>query len=273
MIFWEILFLLVAGLFAGFLAGFFGIGGGVILVLILMHYYSGIGIPADLTPKIAVATSLFTIIFTSISSTIKQYENKNIEWNLTFTMGLASIISAFVGSKIASIVPGNFIKTFIIVVIILAGLRMLLSGDSKIEIDDLTNYKSNVSPLLAIFWGFITGIVSIFAGVGGGILLVPVMNYLMKIPIKRAIGTSSSIIILTSTFGTLGYVINGLGKPELENLGTLGFVDYTAGIPIIIGSIITSRLGAHTSYKTKSKLLKKLFAILLIAVAILTFFK
>lgn len=273
MIFWKILFLLASGLFAGFLAGFFGIGGGVILVLILMYYYSGTGIPADLTPKIAVATSLFTIIFTSISSTIKQYENKNIEWKLTFTMGLASIISALVGSKIASVVSGNFIKTFIIAVIILAGLRMLLAGNSEVDIDDLTNYKSDASPFSAIFWGFITGIVSIFAGVGGGILLVPVMNHLMKVPIKRAIGTSSSIIILTSTFGTLGYVINGLGKPELEALGTLGFVDYTAGIPIIIGSILTSRLGAHASYRTKSKLLKKLFALLLITVAILTLLK
>jgi len=273
MMFWKILLLFVSGLFAGFLAGFFGIGGGIILVLILMYYYSGIGLPPDLIPKIAVATSLFTIIFTSISSTIKQYENKNIEWKLTFTMGIASLISAFAGSKLASIVSGSFIKTFIIVVIIFAGIRMLLTGNSEVDIDDLTNYKSNVNPFSAVVWGFITGIISVFAGVGGGILLVPVMNHFMKIPIKRAIGTSSSIIILTSIFGTIGYIINGLGRPELANLGSLGFVDYTAGIPIILGSTLTGRLGAYVSYKTKSKLLKKFFALLLITVAILTFFK
>ncbi|MCX7761254.1 MAG: sulfite exporter TauE/SafE family protein [Candidatus Kryptonium sp.] len=273
MILWKVLLLFISGLFAGFLAGFFGIGGGVILVLILMYYYSGTGISPDLIPKIAVATSLFTIIFTSISSTVKQYENKNIEWNLTFTMGFASVVSALVGSKIATIVSGDFIRTFIIAVIILAGIRMLIDRNSGVDVDDLTNYKSNVSTISSIFWGLITGIISIFAGVGGGILLVPVMNSIMKIPIKRAIGTSSSIIVLTSIFGTLGYVINGFGKPELENLGTLGFVDYTAGIPILIGSILTSRLGAQASYKTRSKLLKKLFAALLITVAILTFFK
>lgn len=204
MILLKILLLFLSGLFVGFLAGFFGIGGGVILVLILMNYYSVIGFPPELYPKIAVATSLFTIIFTSISSTIKQYENKNIEWKLTFTMGIASIVSALVGSKIASIASGSFIKTFIIVVIILAGIRMILAENSKVDIDDMTNYKSNVNSFSAIVWGFITGIVSVFAGVGGGVLLVPVMNSFMKIPIKRAIGTSSSIIILTSIFGTTG---------------------------------------------------------------------
>mgnify|MGYP001772979397 CR=1 FL=1 len=273
MIIWKILLLFASGLFAGFLAGFFGIGGGIILVLILMYYYDGIGIPSDLIPKIAVATSLFTIVFTSISSTLKQYENRNVEWKLTLTMGIASIISAFLGSKIASSVSGSFMKIFIIVVIISAGLRMLFLGNSEIDIDDLTNYKSDVNPIYAFFWGFVAGIISIFAGVGGGILLVPVMNNLMKIPIKRAIGTSSSIIVLTSLFGTFGYIINGLGKPELSGLGTIGFVDYTSGIPILLGSVITSRFGAQASYKTKSKILKKLFALILIVIAIATLFK
>ncbi|MFN3135060.1 MAG: TSUP family transporter, partial [Candidatus Kryptonium sp.] len=150
MILWKILLLFASGLFTGFLAGFFGIGGGIILVLILMYYYSGIGLPSDLIPKIAVATSLFTIIFTSISSTIKQYENKNIEWRLTFTMGIASLISAFAGSKLASIASGNFIKIFIIVVIIFAGIRMLLTKNSEVDIDDLTNYKSNVNTFSAV---------------------------------------------------------------------------------------------------------------------------
>jgi len=272
MILWKILILFISGLVAGFLAGFFGIGGGIILVLILMHYYETVGFPADLIPKIAVATSLFTIIFTSISSTIKQYENKNIEWRLTLTIGSASVISALIGSKIASIVSGSFIKIFIITIITLAGLRMLLVNDG-VDVDDLTNYRISVNPFSAFFWGFIAGIISIFAGVGGGILLVPVMNNIMKIPIKRAIGTSSSIIVLTSTFGTLGYIINGLGRPELSSLGTIGFVDYTAGIPILLGSIITGRFGAQASYRTKSKILKKLFALLLIIVAITTLFK
>ncbi len=270
---WKILILFLSGLFVGFLAGFFGIGGGIILVLILMHYYTTIGFPPDLIPKISVATSLFTIIFTSISSTIKQYENKNIEWKLTFAMGSGSVISALIGSRIAAVVSGSFIKIFIIMVIIFAGLRMLFANNNAVDIDDISNYKTNVNFLSAFSWGFVAGIISIFAGVGGGILLVPVMNNIMKIPIKRAIGTSSSIIILTSLFGTLGYIINGINRPELSSLGTLGFVDYTAGIPILLGSVITSRFGAHASYKTKSKILKKLFALLLITVAIMTLLK
>jgi hypothetical protein len=272
MISWK-LTLFVSGLLTGFLAGFFGIGGGVILVLILMYYYSAIGFPTDIIPKIAVATSLFTIIFTSISSTIKQYENRNIEWKLTFTMGSGSVISAFAGSKIASAVSGSFIKAFVLTVVFLTGLRMFFGNKEQIDLDDLSNYKAEINPIPAFLWGIVTGIVSIFAGVGGGILLVPVMNNIMKIPIKRAIGTSSSIIILTSIFGTIGYIINGLGRPELSSLGTIGFVDYTAGILILIGSVITSRFGAQASYRTKSKTLKKLFAVLLIIVAIGTFFK
>ncbi len=272
MIFWKLI-LFVSGLFAGFLAGFFGIGGGIILVLILMYYYSAVGLPTEIIPKIAVATSLFTIIFTSISSTIKQYENRNIEWKLTFTMGSGSVISALIGSKIASVVSGGFIKAFILTVVLFAGLRMFFESNNQVDTDDLSNYKANVSSISAFLWGFVSGIVSVFAGVGGGILLVPVMNNIMKIPIKRAIGTSSSIIILTSIFGTLGYIINGLGRSELSSLGTIGFVDYTAGILILLGSVITGRFGAQVSYKTKSKMLKKLFATLLIIVAIGTFFK
>lgn len=269
----SILILFLSGLIAGFLAGFFGIGGGVILVLILIHFYQDIGMDADLIPKVAVATSLFTIIFTTISSTVKHFENRNIEWRLTFIIGLASIFSALIGSKIGSIVPGSFIKRFFSIVLLASAMRMLLQGNLEDGMKIKASPPLEINPMLALFWGFVVGLVSSLAGVGGGILLVPVMHHLMKVPIKRAIGTSSSIIIFTSLFATIGYIINGLNNPGLSSFGMLGFVDYKAGIPILIGSILTGRAGADISFKTKTHFLRKAFALLLVFMAIRIFFK
>ena len=150
---------------------------------------------------------------------------------------------------------------------------MFFHGELGNGVETNVSTSVSVNTPVALLWGFIVGLVSALAGIGGGILLVPVMHYLMKVPIKRAIGTSSSIIVFTSLFATIGYIVNGLGDPDLSMFGTLGFVDYRAGVPILIGSILTGRMGASISFRTRSRLLKKAFATVLLFMAIRIFFK
>jgi uncharacterized membrane protein YfcA len=97
------------------------------------------------------------------------------------------------------------------------------------------------------------------------------MYYFLKMPMKLAIGTSSATMVTTSLFGAGGYIINGIGHRDLPNW-CFGFVDVHRGIALVIGSLITARIGAYISFRTRPYLLRKLFALFLSLVSIYIIF-
>jgi uncharacterized membrane protein YfcA len=119
-------------------------------------------------------------------------------------------------------------------------------------------------PLLGT--GFLVGILSALAGVGGGVLSIPVMHSMLKFPLKKALGTSSATIVITALAAGVGYVIRGWSN-TLVPAGSLGYVDWLTALPLIAGSIPLAAFGAHVANKTKVTRLKQIFAIFLLAVA------
>ena len=118
--------------------------------------------------------------------------------------------------------------------------------------------------------GVVSGILSSLTGLGGGVVTIPMMHYLMGFPMKKAVGTSSAIIVLTAIAASGGYVYSGWNHPDLVPYSwfTLGYVDYVHSLPVIAGTLPSAIFGAHLANRAKSALLRKLFASLLIAVAL-----
>jgi len=115
--------------------------------------------------------------------------------------------------------------------------------------------------------GITAGVVSALAGVGGGVITIPMMYYLVSMPLKLAIGTSSAAIFITAAFSVAGYIVNGMGHADLPPL-SLGFVDLQRGAALAIGSLVTARLGASVSFRTHPYRLRKFFALFIICISL-----
>lgn len=265
----QILILLGAGCIAGFLAGFFGVGGGIILVPILLIYFHSIGISSLVATHITFGTSLFVVLFASLASSYQYFKNGHVVGRAVLFIGLSSVVGAFAGSGIASSLQGKVLQQIFASVVAVAAVRLLIysrKGNADRE--------PNTSPVGLIIIGIVVGLVSSLAGVGGGVFSIPMMFYFMKFPLKKALGTSSATIVITALAATTGYVINGLHHPDMLHYRefTLGFVDYLHAIPVIIGTIPLARIGAVVAHKTRVEVLQKVYGVFLLVVALKMFF-
>jgi uncharacterized membrane protein YfcA len=261
----EFLLFVVVGCGVGFLGGLFGIGGGFIMVPILIFVYEHTGVSPTVLTHIAIGTSLFVVLFTSLSSSYQQSRQKNIEWRAVLVIGFSSIVTAFATARLAAALSGRHLRVAFALIVITAAIRMLT--ESKIEAEKKIESSARPSMVRLILIGFAAGIVSALAGIGGGVFTIPMMYYFLKMPLKLAIGTSSAAIFITALFAVIGYIINGMAHPDLP-AGSLGFVDLQRGIALSIGTFLLARVGAYVSFRTHPYRLKKLFALFVIFVAI-----
>lgn len=260
-----ILILFAAGCVAGFLAGFFGVGGGIILVPFLLVFLHMLGVSSLVSTHVAFGTSLFVIIFTSASSAFQYHKNGHVIWKAVLSVGTASIIGAGVGSLIAGELDGKTLQRFFAVVLVIAAARVL-SEQRRSKGTPEPNLKA---PALAAT-GLIVGIVSALAGVGGGMLVIPIMYTVLHVSLLRSIGTSSAIVAITACAAATGYMIRGWGNPILPDW-TLGYVDYLHALPIIVGTVPLASIGARLASKARTAILRRSFAALLLVVALKMF--
>lgn len=265
------IFLILAGtgLTAGILSGMFGVGGGIIIVPSLIFIYGMLNINSPFIVHTAVATSLFTIIFTSFSSSYKHNSNRNISWKTAFIIGVSSAISVFLISKAAINLPGDILKKIFSVVLILVGLRMLLRKAD--ELKDSNKAANSGGNYLLVLIGILSGTIAAFTGLGGGIFIIPLLHYIMKIPIKKAIGTSTAAIFITSVAGVVSYIINVPGSFVPIHEYSLGMVDILYAIPIILASIPSAQLGVLIHNKTPHTVIARVFGAFVIIVSLRMF--
>jgi len=261
----SIVALLFAGGLSGFLAGFFGVGGGIILVPILLYLFSSVlQVPSEVATHLTFGTSLFVVIFASLVSAIQYSKNKHVIRRAVVFMGGASIAGAFIGSAIAASLSGIALQQIFAVIVVIAAIRMLTESQQKGEVDPPILHPAGLMGI-----GVVVGLISSLAGVGGGFFSIPMMYYLMRFPLKKALGTSSASIVITAFASLIGYVVAGWDNALLSGFpGTLGYVDYLHAIPIILGSLPMAKLGASFSHRTDVTRQKKYFAIFLLAVAV-----
>jgi len=261
-----LLILIAVGCVMGFTAGFFGVGGGIVLVPMLLLVYTHIDVDAAISAHIAFGTSLFVSTFTSLSSSYRHYKNRNVIFQAVFILAITSVLTALFGSWIADQLTSSSLRRIFSLVIFFAGLRLATQAD---ETGNERIAKLSKPGLAGI--GTFTGFVSSLAGVGGGVFSIPMMYQFLNFPIKKAIGTSSTVIVFTTFFAALGYMINGWGRPDLPSY-TIGYVHIGAALPVMVTAILFSQFGAIVTHKTEVNRLRRIFGGFLVLVGVYIFF-
>lgn len=255
----EVFFVSVLlGAVSGLLAGLFGIGGGLVIVPILVLVFSSQGFPADLTMLMSVATSLATIIITSIASMRTYYRLGSLLWAKVFSLSPWVMLGAVVGAVIADYIAVNILRFIFILFLLYAGVLMAFEGKSKPK-------ELKQSEKLDYWAGSFIGLISSMLGVGGGTLIVPFLIR-CQIPMCNAIAVASACSLLVAVAGTLSYMLLGWNDLHLPEC-SLGYVYLPAFLGITLSSIFTAPMGAKLAHKLPTEKLKRYFSLLLFVIA------
>jgi uncharacterized membrane protein YfcA len=235
--FFNILQFIVIGTAVGFLGGFLGVGGGIIMIP-LLHYWAfpAIQVSPEIIVHLSFGTSLAIIIPTSISSTWAHAKAGNVDWRVLFLLAIPGPIGSLLGSTLAAHLKGPLLKALFGSLLIILSAQMLFQKKGLVESGKISSPRA----LPTLITGFSVGVFSGFFGLSsawvGGVLVVPLMVRFLAIPIHRAVGISIAFVFFASMVGTGGYIFNGLDNPHLPPFAlgyvyTLGWV--LAGIPSI----------------------------------------
>ncbi len=261
----DFLLFIAVGCVVGFLAGLFGVGGGILMVPVLIFSYEHSNLSPSVLTHIAIGTSLFVIFFTSLMSAYQHGKQGNIDWRSALVLGVSSALTAFGIAKLAALLSGRHLQIAFAIMVMISAIKMLT--ESKTVAEKKLEWRSKPSSLGLAGVGLLAGMVASLAGIGGGVVTIPMMYYLLDMPLKLAVGTSSATIIITALFSVFGYIYNGMGRPGLPEWN-LGFVDLQRGIALAIGTLFLARVGAYVSFKTHPFLLRKLFALFILSISI-----
>jgi hypothetical protein len=250
---------LALGAFAGTLAGLFGIGGGLVIVPVLIFSFGLQGFSPEIAAHMAVGTSLATIVFTSISSIRSHQKHSAIRWDIFRPMAVGIVAGALLGAWTASLISGPVLELIIGIFVILVGIKMLLDVNPSPG----RNVPGNKSLGAA---GAGVGWASAIFGIGGGTLTVPYLSW-CNVRMQQAVGTSAACGLPIAIAGALGNAWTGWHVPALPEY-SLGFIYLPALIGIIITSVLFARVGANLAHRLNAKVLKRVFAILLLLVGL-----
>jgi uncharacterized membrane protein YfcA len=255
---WLILELLLLGAGTGFLAGLLGIGGGMLMVPFITFILAGKGFPPDYTVKMAVATSLATICFTSLSSVRAHHRRGAVLWPIVRLLAPGILLGALLGAQLAVALSGRILSILFAAFVAFSATQMLLDRKPK---------PSRTLPGRAgtLAMGGVIGMLSSLVGAGGAFVSVPFMTW-CNVKIHDAVGTSAALGFPIAFAGTLGYIWAGQGMPQMPP-GSIGYL-YLPGLLVIsVASMTTAPLGARLAHSMDIRPLKKLFALVLYVLA------
>jgi len=255
----EFLLYLVLGAAAGVLAGLFGVGGGIIIVPVLVLSFTAQGFDVAVLTHLAVGTSLATIVFTSINSVLEHHRKGAVRWPIFLWMTLGILAGAALGSLTAASIQGPLLQKIIGVFAILIAIQMGLDLRPKAQ-----RAVPGKPGLVAA--GGVIGWASALFGVGGGSLTVPFLPW-HPVPMQQAVATSSATGLPIALSGALSFIVVGWSQPQLPE-GAFGFVYLPALVGIALTSMFFARYGARLAHRLSPRLLKRLFALLLLSVGI-----
>lgn len=253
-----VLIYLGVGAIAGVLAGLLGVGGGLVIVPMLVYCFTRQGLPEEHIMHIALGTSLASIIFTSVSSFIAHHRKGAVNWTVVKRISLGIVIGTFSGTWLAAGLSTGFLKGFFVIFLYYVASQMIL-GKKPSPSRELPGSAGIFAAGGAI------GVVSSLVGIGGGSLSVPFMIW-CNLPVHTAIGTSAAIGFPIAVAGSIGYLVNGMQATSLPPL-SLGFLYLPALLGIVLASVITAPLGVKLAHSLPVPQLKRIFALLLFAVA------
>lgn len=261
----DYLYLFIAGIGGGFIAGLLGIGGGMIYILVLPLALAHIGAPEEEMVQYVISNSIFGTLFASISGNIAEIRNKRFYRNEVLVVGLLGAISSLF--ILNFVVHTSWYNKYVFNGVVIAIMIYILisviihSNPQNRFIREKPFSKSRLS-----IAGMAGGAVSALSGLGGGTVIVPILNAAMKMNIKKAKSISLGMIFFSASFMTL---FNLLEKPffDFERFH-IGFIIFPVVIPLSIGVIIATPIGVKMSRSIPSYIISYIFSIFILFVII-----
>jgi len=253
-----IIFALI-GVITGIFSGLLGLGGGLIVVPSLMAVFTWQAMPEQNLMHIAIGTSLMTITITSLSSSYAHHKYQHINWQLFKWMIPGLVLGGFTGAYFASLVSSNLLQRCFAVYVFCVVIQMWIPKLPSVNTQLLDKQS------LSLF-GILAGAISALVGIGGGSLVVPYLT-MAKQTMQKAIGTSAACGFPISVAAVTGFIFFGQHH-DVTNQWLMGQIHWQAFLGIISTSILCSILGAKLTKILPVKVLKQLFSVVLLVVAI-----
>lgn len=262
------LIFLAGGAVGGVTLGALGVGTALIAVPLLTLVLPWLGVPADAAPLTALATSMAVVAVTSVSSVLSHHRLGNVLWPVFRVTILASVTGVVVGAAVATHLPAAALRLVVGVFLLFTAWRMLTGGAGKASSSSVTAEHSSgaESPNVYRLGGALIGLAGSFIGAGGGVLMVPFLSGRGH-PMTRAVATSTAIGLPVTVAGALLYTALGL-RDGVDLPGQIGYLHLPALLEIGVASALTAPLGAKLSARLPGPLLKRIFALLLIPLAL-----
>lgn len=257
----ELIIYLLIGAIAGFTAGLFGVGGGLIIVPILYIVFTQLNYDSTVIMHMAVGTSLATIIVTSISSVRAHHLRGAVLWPVVRNLAPGLVVGSFLGAGIADLLPGQGLQLMIGVFAVWVAFRMFSGASAQPDPN-----KSLPSTSMQMATGAGIGVASAIFGIGGGSLTVPFLNR-CGVVIQKAVATSAACGLPIAIAGALGFIWFGQ-QSEIQVPNTIGYIHVYAFIGISVMSFFTAKFGAKVAHLLSPVILKKCFAALLVTVGL-----
>lgn len=275
----TILILLLLGLFAGVMSGLLGIGGGTIFTPVLFYFFNDAGVE---NPELwTIGTSLFCTFSATSGGTIRQIQQKSAFLRESFVVGLFGVVGTALGKFVAT---SNWFTTDEFLVLIAAVLLytgvnfMFNSYKTRRHTKELATDRV-LNPTDSAVIGASGGILAAISGLGGGIVMVPIMNLGYKYSLRKSVSVAQFAIVIISMAGFIQYMLR---SPNADSVGqttdyitvtsyTIGYLDFGASLPLVIGSFIGAGFGVWLHDRINTSRIKFIFGILVIFVSIRMF--
>jgi uncharacterized membrane protein YfcA len=251
--------MLAAGCLAGVMAGLFGIGGGIVIVPVLEFTFGLVGVDPAIRMHLAVATSLATIIPTSISSARAHHQRQAVDMEIVKRWAVFVFAGALAGAWIASQVHSRVLAMVFATLALLIALKMILLPTSRNLTEDLPR-----GPLMAVIPTTI-GCLSSMMGIGGGTFSVMTLT-LFNQPIHRAVGTAALLGLVISLPATIGFIVAGWNDVRVPP-GSVGYVSLIGFALIAPATVMMAPLGAKIAHSFSEKKLSMSFGVFLVIAA------
>ncbi|TYB81710.1 sulfite exporter TauE/SafE family protein [Maritimibacter fusiformis] len=258
MLIWMGLMLAGIGAFAGVVAGLLGVGGGIILVPAFFYAFTALGFGSDQLMQVCLATSLATIIVTSVRSVLSHHRKGAVDWGILKTWAPGIVIGAAIGVLVAASLRSSVLQAIFGALALLVGLYLLVGRSDWRLADAMPGgiKRALMSPAV--------GFLSVLMGIGGGSFGVPIMT-LHSVPIHRAVATAAGFGVIIAVPSVIGFLMLPV---ETAPPYTIGAVNLPAFAVVIAMTLITAPLGVRLAHALDPKPLKRAFGGFLTLVAL-----
>jgi uncharacterized membrane protein YfcA len=253
--------MLAVGAVAGFLAGLLGIGGGIVIVAALVFLLPGVGVPHEAVMHVALATSLASIIATSISSSLAHWRRGSVIRRSLLRLVPGMLVGGWLGALVADRLDGDWLRLGVAGFCLVMALQLARKPAPPDTGPGIEPAGADLLP-----WGLGIGAVSALVGIGGGSLTVPLL-IAKGARAVRAVGTSAACGLAIALASAAGFAWYGRDAPGMPGW-SIGYVYLPAALAIAATSVLAAPYGVAAAHRIGGAWLKRVFALFLVAMGL-----